>query len=349
MNPSPELDSRKAWVLFRFPHETNFYFLTQADADLHRGTVGKSAGFYMAPFRHRSSEEIYIPLAGSALQRFSRDVLKDVSEPPSLYRPVVSVPDHERRVAEAIKAIRENRLLKKIVLSNRLDAEKEDCRPLAVFKRMTEKYPGAFVYYWHHPAAGGDWAGASPELLLGYAREKESGLFTGETVSLAGTKLSDQNRPWTDKEREEQELVSRYIRTLLTRHRLAFSSDGPVDVRQGNLVHLKTDFTFLFQDSDLIPRLLYDLHPTPAVAGVPKKTAMEHISRLEGYDREFYTGFTGFAGPSAGRLFVNLRSMQLHPRKVMFYAGGGITAASDPEAEWEEVKRKWNIMQSVFS
>ena len=57
---------------------------------------------------------------------------------------------------------------------------------------------------------------------------------------------------------------------------------GPYTARAGQLVHLKTDFYFLLKNTDHIGDLLQELHPTPAVCGLPKEEAFRFIPDNEG-------------------------------------------------------------------
>ena len=51
----------------------------------------------------------------------------------------------------------------------------------------------------------------------------------------------------------------------------------------------------------------------------------------------FYCGFLGAINlQNQTNIFVNLRCMEIFDDKLVLYAGGGITAHSDPEKEWNE-------------
>ncbi len=91
------------------------------------------------------------------------------------------------------------------------------------------------------------------------------------------------------------------------------------------------------------------LHPTPAVCGLPKERALELIYKTEMHNREYYAGYCGpinYQGKTD--LFVNLRCMKILPDKLALYIGGGLTAKSDPEKEWEETVLKANTLLSVI-
>src|SRR5699024_8403762 len=113
--------------------------------------------------------------------------------------------------------------------------------------------------------------------------------------------------------------------------------------------HLKTHYTFQITDETAFDNLLHALHPTPAIAGLPVKEALEVIKKQEQYDREYYCGVIGEidTGKTAD-LFVNLRCMQVGEKNIASYVGGGITADADPREEWEETVLKGKTMtQSI--
>ena len=83
------------------------------------------------------------------------------------------------------------------------------------------------------------------------------------------------------------------------------------------------------------------LHPTPAVCGLPKKEAFEFIQENEGYDRGFYAGYLGIDSQRRTKeYFVNLRSAEFCQNQIKIYVGGGVTAESNPQKEWEETELK---------
>ncbi len=91
------------------------------------------------------------------------------------------------------------------------------------------------------------------------------------------------------------------------------------------------------------------LHPTPAVCGVPKEKGYEVIQEIEAYNRAYYTGFLGPWNLDAKLdLFVNLRCLQYFTDHAVLYAGGGITSASDAEKEWQETENKMRSITRIL-
>ena len=67
------------------------------------------------------------------------------------------------------------------------------------------------------------------------------------------------------------------------------SVSHPEEVVAGNVKHLKTSFSAILQTDLWI--FVSELHPTPAVCGIPLEKAKRFIEKTEGYDRKYYTGF----------------------------------------------------------
>ena len=230
------------------------------------------------------------------------------------------------------------KIARKVVLSRVKHATlPENFDPLYFFERVAEAYPGALVSLTASRARG-IWIGASPEVLL---RTEGNTLITH---SLAGTRAAASDVPWGQKEREEQELVSRHIRTVLMRKGAEdVSEDEPQTFGAGPVEHLLTTFRFSAKENTVA--LIDALHPTPAVSGLPVQAAEELIMRAEPHDRGLYTGYLGRLGKgpktiAETALYVNLRCMHLGRETAAIYTGGGITAASVLRDEWEETEKK---------
>jgi isochorismate synthase len=220
------------------------------------------------------------------------------------------------------------------------------------FQKLCIAYPNALVSLVHTPDYG-SWLGATPEVLVSVDDKT-----TFKTVALAGTQpytmgTNLRNVAWTQKEIEEQALVSRYIINCFKKIRLReFDEHGPKTIVAGNLMHLKTDFSVdmaITNFPQLGSVMLRLLHPTSAVCGMPMEITSEFLHHHEGYDRSFYSGFLGpINHHNNAFLFVNLRCMQVFSNHAICYAGAGITRDSIPEKEWEETEIKMNTLLKVL-
>ncbi len=90
-----------------------------------------------------------------------------------------------------------------------------------------------------------------------------------------------------------------------------------------------------------VDRLIRATFPGGSITGAPKVRAMQIIEELEPVAREVYTGAVGYIGFHGGLdLNVAIRTAVLRENKLTFFAGGGIVADSDAEAEYEETLAK---------
>lgn len=217
----------------------------------------------------------------------------------------------------------------------------------ALFERTCRLYPRLMIMLFSTPLSG-TWIVASPEILVDGKGDKL------HTMALAGTMpFHEGHMDWSEKNKNEQNIVERYIENTLSQFSADIIKDGPVTMRAGNLVHLRTDFRFHLSDAGALGRLIMNLHPTPAVCGMPKNEAAAFISANEGMDRRYYSGFAGPVGiEGETHLYVALRCAEISSRNekctATLYAGGGIMPGSECQSEWQETESKMNTIRYVL-
>ena len=239
---------------------------------------------------------------------------------------------------EKYKDAIESGVIKKAILSRVIRIEKpKKFDEIACFEDLAASYPDAFVYMLIHPTSG-TWLGATPELLL---QQKDSKAFV---MALAGTqsRRDDSLYQWRDKEAVEHEMVGIHIKDVFLRHNYRLiHSNGPYSVEAGKVAHLRTDYMYDVPPSVNLEKLVTELHPTPAVGGMPIIEGIECILENEGYDRTYYSGIIGEVDDGGdAQLYVNLRCMQVGESEIAVYVGGGITKDSQVQEEWEETVLK---------
>lgn len=238
--------------------------------------------------------------------------------------------------------------LHKVVLSRVISMPiKKGLSYQLLFDQLSIAYPEAFVYLFHLPEKG-IWCGATPELLLSVNHTEAS------TMALAGTRLYDPettNTHWLEKETHEQSIVSQFITSILSANGIQeYQTEKPVTLRAGHLEHRLTRFTIPRNHiNGKTGKIIMGLHPTPAVCGLPKGDAYHLIKRAEQHQRRFYTGFLGpWNLDEQSDLFVNLRCAEFAKKSVNLYVGGGLTAASVAEMEWDETILKSQTLLTVI-
>lgn len=206
------------------------------------------------------------------------------------------------------------------------------------FDALCDEYPNALIYEIKSEKFG-HWIGATPEVLL---RGNTSVL---ETVALASTKKNGDSSPWGRKELKEQGLVAEFIENCLSESNAEFDRSDRSELNAGPVKHLINTFTIKNIEDPV--SLIKTLHPTPAVSGLPRVSALDLIAEIEPHDRSLYTGFLGLIGDEYN-LFVNLRCAQIVEDELFLYVGGGYTEESDVESEWEETENKARTLTRVM-
>lgn len=211
-----------------------------------------------------------------------------------------------------------------------------------LFDALCAAYPKAFVYLISSKHFG-TWVGATPELLLSAKDD------LNYTMSLAGTKpAGSKTNQWTEKEREEQRMVTEFITQEIQKIKATeLEVSEPYIFQAGPVEHLRSDFSFVCKDTYVLD-IAKQLHPTPAVAGVPMHTALDWIKQVEHNDRQLYAGFLGKLNKEGSHFYVNLRCCQIQENAAYLYVGGGYTKDSLPEDEWMETENKAKTLLNVI-
>ncbi len=333
------LTYQQSFALYRLPNAPTHFLIKQKDNGHHhfdRQTFDKQ-GFVFYPFSKSAQHpaifiknEVVIP---NAPIHFYSEHKKSIT--------AISKATYLEKVKQFIGATK-NRF-KKLILSRIKLINIPTGNLFELFEALKAAYPTAFVYL-VNVAGVGCWLGASPEILF-----TQNGL--AHTMALAGTQrdlgIPLEKVQWGKKEIEEQAIVERYFQKILKDKNIPFEQSGAQTVSAGNVLHLCTHFTFNPQGQ--VYELMSDLHPSPAVCGMPKEAAKQFLLEKELHNRAYYCGFLGPVNLHQNTdLFVNLRCMQVLKNRFALYVGGGILPNSDPKREWEETEMKAKTLEDVI-
>lgn len=263
-------------------------------------------------------------------------------------------PEHyEGAVARAVERIRAG-ALQKVVLAREVQVHAPvEHDPGAVFGALRDGFPACYIY-----AVGrGDatFIGATPELLVRREGERASTVaLAGSTRRSADPAVDDhlgEALLRSDKDREEQAIVTRRIAQALRPHAVwVTAAPEPVVVRIANIQHLATPIRAQLSRPLGAMALAAVLHPTPAVGGEPFVAAERLIPELEGFDRGWYAGPVGWTdGNGDGELCVALRCALLRGAVAHCYAGVGVVRDSEPDAELAETEIKLEALLPVLA
>ena len=267
---------------------------------------------------------------------------------------VDTVPDDAAwlgRVERALAAIREG-CFDKVVLARRIRVVAAGrFEPMALLRRLASRHPACV----HFAVAGraGSLVGVSPERLLALHGNKLV------TDAVAGTveRHHDAERDrrlaealmGSGKARHEQRLVvDDAVRALKP---LCTSLNTPAEPqvkRLPRVQHLWSPVHGRIRDGVSALRVATALHPTPAVGGAPRDAALAWLRQQEPEPRGWYSGALGWLDAEGGELSVILRCAVLRERQADLYAGAGIVAGSDPQAELAETEWKFRTILDVL-
>ena len=320
------------FVAYRLPFQTEEHLIIQSDE---ASPSSSDSGFLIRPFYTREKKQTIQIRADQYFMNtpfsfsYNSDIKNIVIEKSNYLNDV-------QRIQSMLLSDEE-----KIVYSRVKKNTQQITDWYPYFKKACDAYPNAFVYIINMPEIGA-WFGASPELLLQWNDHH------ARTMALAGTRPRGTSVPWSAKNQDEQAIVARFIKDILTKSTIQCTSIKNTTMAAGKVEHLCT--TFSFDTPDDIYDVLEQLHPTPAVCGHPKKNALHQILQVEQHDRKYYCGFLGPIGlHDENYLFVNLRCMELSADAQYLYVGGGIMKDSDAEAEWAETEHKAKTLLSIMN
>ncbi|ASK32720.1 hypothetical protein CEY12_08470 [Chryseobacterium sp. T16E-39] len=241
--------------------------------------------------------------------------------------------EYLKKLDKVIDVIRQNNLPKLVLSRRKIIRDFSTIDLKESFKNLCNSYPNAFRYIFID--GENSWMGAFSEVLGKFDKKTH----TFETMSLAGT--LPVSEPWSEKEIEEQKPVSSYIQNIFEKYAVLgnIETSSTYDHISGNIKHLRTDFKAKIKPED-VDHIIKELHPTPAVCGIPKEFCREKIQEFEKFPREFYAGYIKIETEETVQYFVNLRCAKLHKDSIHLFVGGGITSQSNPEKEWQETELK---------
>lgn len=196
--------------------------------------------------------------------------------------------------------------------------------------------------------------GCTPELLVRKDGARVSSMCLAGTCP-AGADEQERRRLADElmadgKNRAEHDYVVRHVREVF--RRVCFDVDVPQTpgiMPLTHVQHLHTPAAAQVLDGVSLWELMGDLHPTPAVSGTPVGEARMLIRRIERYNRGFFAGACGYIDAAGdGEFSVGLRTGVFDGETGWLYAGCGIVAGSEADAEYDEIGLKLKTILDAF-
>lgn len=260
--------------------------------------------------------------------------------------------DYCRAVALALEQIRSG-IYDKIVLSRSLHLAL--ARPAHLPSLLAQLRRDAQITTFATPLPQGALIGATPELLIEKTGQGVMSHPLAGSARRSADPVADQAAAEallrSDKDLREHAMAAEMVLDTLAPYCATLGRpEGLALHKTAQMWHLGTQIDGQLKDADTpCAQLLAALHPTPAVCGLPARPAAAALPALEGYDRGFYAGAVGWLQENGdGCWYLSLRCAEIAGNQARLYAGAGVVAGSDPQAERAETTAKFLAMLAAF-
>lgn len=270
-----------------------------------------------------------------------KEIQYPTNEPLTFQNGKISPDRFKDLVSQAVMKI-ESGQIEKVVIARDLEAALPDGFDIrASLKKLSAQYPTCWVY-----SVDGIF-GASPELLVRVsnsqvsarvlagtaARGTDPGVDQAISVALASSSKNTAEHAFA---------VNSLVNSLKQFCAQVDADPAPFSLALPNVWHLASDVHGVLKENASVLDVAAVLHPTAAVAGTPTGAAQDIISELEQNDRGRYAGPVGWIGADGdGEWAIALRGAEIVGSQLRAFAGCGIVAQSDPEAELSETELKF--------
>ena len=314
----------------------------------------KEKSFYLIIFFHSAEDKTSTKIIEEIDQRLEKIIsskTKNQNQSELKILNQIKYDEWEGMIKHSLQKIIEGNI-RKVVLSRYLDCEITNAPDLTILtNKLKDDYPASYLFIYRK--TNSIFLGASPEKLFVINKK------IIETEALAGTVKRGETDSADNqlsefllndkKELAEHINVVEYILNALSEFADGIQFDKPSIKKLKYVQHLWTPIKGILTGKPSIKSIINRLHPTPAVCGDPKETALDIINNLENYDRGLFTGVLGwYSNDGFGEFAVAIRSALIKNNKLMLFAGCGIVKGSSPEKEFYETELKLKSILSLF-
>ena len=265
--------------------------------------------------------------------------------------PITPIETYKKAVLAARDAVRSGAITKAVIAREIRVTSSIPIDVHAVLLRLRATFARSYRY------SINGFIGASPELLVEIKGDRiRSHPLAGTTPRTGDPKTDDElarKLIASMKDQVEHRVVIDVIHEMLLPWCSYLDWEPEPSVLQvANVQHLGTLIEgHLRTVRPSVMEIVRTLSPTPALGGHPRDAALALIAEVEELDRGPYGGAVGWVdGSGNGTWAVAIRCAELSDDRLTarLIAGGGIVAASDPDAELAETQAKFQAMLSAI-
>lgn len=227
--------------------------------------------------------------------------------------------------------------------------------PLATFIRLRTANPAPYASFMR--INGQTMVSSSPEQFFSV----RDSIATTKPIKGTRARVSDQELDSkvalelqnNAKERAENLMIVDLMRNDFSKfcYESTVKVEKLFDVESYATVHqLVSTVTGQLQQSVSAAQALLSAFPGGSMTGAPKFRAQELIRELEQFERGIYSGVSGLISLDGSLdMAMNIRCLIFENDQVSLGVGGGITADSNPEAEFEEIQLKAKALLNALN
>jgi anthranilate synthase component 1 len=221
-----------------------------------------------------------------------------------------------------------------------------------VYRALRSINPSPYLFYFDY----GDYKliGSSPESQL--IVDKGKAIVHPIAGTFKRTGDDEQDKALAIKlENDEKENAEHVMLVDLARNDLSRMC-SEVEVTQykkinyySHVIHLVSEVTGKVGREANPFRLLATTFPAGTLSGAPKIKAMQLINEYETTSRSYYGGAIGFIGfDGSVNHAIMIRTFLSRNNTLIYQAGAGVVAVSNPESELQEVNNKLNALKKAI-
>ena len=221
-----------------------------------------------------------------------------------------------------------------------------------VYRTLRSINPSPYLFYFDY----GDYRlmGSSPEAQLIINEGKAVVHPIAGTFKRTGNDITDRQRAAElledSKENAEHVMLVDLARNDLSRlcDEVKVSKYRQIQF-YSHVIHLVSEVTGNVKKDSNPFDLLARTFPAGTLSGAPKFKAMSLINEYEQEARSYYGGGIGFIGfDGSCNHAIMIRTLLSRNNQLIYQAGAGIVAASNPESELQEVTNKLNALKTAI-
>ena len=281
-----------------------------------------------------------------------------LAEPETDYETTVITDEEQSRLeyTEKVEALKKHIFdgnIVQAVPSRRLQI-KSEVPALEIYRRLRSINPSPYMFYLDY--SDYQLTGASPESLV-RVRDGEAMIHPIAGTRRRGKDAVEDKELMAELASDPKEWAEHLMLVDLARNDLGrVCETGTVEVTRymftelySHVIHLVSEVIGKISDKTPAIKVLRAAFPAGTVSGAPKISAIEILSGLEKYKRNFYAGAVGYIGNKNNLDFCIAIRCALKQKDIWtLQAGGGIVHASNAEREFTETCEKLGAMRAVI-